>query len=70
VNDWLTPRPDSGCPLGLGNINGYTNRGCRCDACREANTAAHLDYMNRNPEQRRKQQQRDTRRWTVAKRAS
>jgi len=60
---WLQVRPDSGCPLGLGNLNGYCNRACRCAACCEAHTAQHYDYMQRHPEQREKSRQLSQLRW-------
>jgi hypothetical protein len=34
-----------------GTTSEYSNYGCRCDACREANRAAHADYMKRHPKQ-------------------
>lgn len=30
-----------------GTVNGYGNRGCRCDACREAHRKSHSAYMKR-----------------------
>ncbi len=30
-----------------GTVNGYGNRGCRCEACREAHRQAHAAYMVR-----------------------
>ncbi len=32
-----------------GTAGGYSNHGCRCEACTAANTAAVRDYMRRNP---------------------
>lgn len=29
-----------------GTENGYRNLGCRCDACRAANSRSHFEYMH------------------------
>lgn len=34
-----------------GTTNEYTNYGCRCEPCTDANAKAHADYMSRNPKQ-------------------
>jgi hypothetical protein len=31
-----------------GTANGYGNLGCRCDACREANTISHMEWVRRS----------------------
>lgn len=41
--------------------NGYSNYSCRCDICRQAATANHYDYMQRNPEQQKKNRDRGRR---------
>lgn len=41
-----------------GSASTYTNHRCRCELCRKAWAAAHLDYMNRKPEQRKKNAER------------
>lgn len=38
--------------------NGYSNYQCRCDICREANTRTHYEYMQRSPEQQKKNRDR------------
>lgn len=49
--------------------NAYTNYGCRCEPCKSAWAAAHLDYMHRTPEQQEKARQR-TRAYNARRRAS
>ena len=34
-----------------GTTNQYSNYGCRCEPCTEANSKAHADYLKRNPKQ-------------------
>ena len=36
-----------------GTVNGYSNHRCRCDACRQANTAHSRAYMQRVRAERR-----------------
>ncbi len=38
--------------------NGYSNYRCRCDICRAANAKTHYDYIHRNPEQQKKNRDR------------
>lgn len=40
-------------------LSGYSNHGCRCEVCREANRTAHLAYMASHPEQRLKSRERE-----------
>ena len=70
MSDWLTPRPESGCPLGLGNINGYTNRKCRCAACADAWAAYMVAYMARKPEQREARRARSRRLYRARRKAA
>ncbi len=35
-----------------GTPSEYTNFGCRCELCTDANAVAHAEYMERNPKQR------------------
>jgi hypothetical protein len=49
-------------------LNGYTNLGCRCDICREAQRLKHWDYMERHPEQREKHRIRRMQRWRAQRR--
>jgi len=51
-------KPGDGDPR-HGTLNGYTNHGCRCEFCRQANTDAHYDYMQDNPEQQEKHARRE-----------
>jgi hypothetical protein len=39
-------------------LNGYSNLGCRCPICREAQRVSHRDYMRRNPAQQAKHRAR------------
>jgi hypothetical protein len=49
------PRPDD-CPIGKGSLSGYSNQGCRCDACREAARTyqRHWQRIRRGPGMRRR----------------
>ena len=38
-----------------GTLNGYRNLGCRCQPCRDANTAAMRVYRHAHPEQSERQ---------------
>ncbi len=38
------PENSAACPLGLGNLGGYTNHGCRCAACCEASRTYQREY--------------------------
>ncbi len=38
--------------------NGYSNYRCRCDICRAANAKTHYEYMQRSPEQQKKNRDR------------
>lgn len=42
-----------------GTANGYQNLRCKCDACTEANSRSHYEYMNdpEHPERREKHRQ-------------
>lgn len=46
-----------------GTTNGYTNRGCRCQPCKDAWAINHRAYMDRHPEQREKARKREAARW-------
>ena len=41
-----------------GTTNGYGNLKCRCRPCRDAWNAKQYEYMERNPDQRRKTRDR------------
>lgn len=41
-----------------GTRNGYGNCGCRCERCTEANAEAMREYLNADPERRRKWNER------------
>lgn len=41
-----------------GTQNGYLNLECRCDACRESNTASQAEYVRTHPEQAERKRNR------------
>lgn len=48
-----------------GTTNGYTNLGCRCQPCRDANAVAHLEYMHRAAGQSEKHRLREADRYAA-----
>lgn len=48
-----------------GSYNGYTNLGCRCGPCREANRQIHHRYMHADPIRLERHAARERRRYAA-----